>query len=180
MRAGYKGARKSYTSRGEQIFGSIQKPQQDGDGRKSKSGNNQFRTRPNDDPNIMRDAPTGCGLEFPFCPKEEIKCCSTSNHPFFLAKWKYVEIKKKKQIGNQEGNVIVKQPIRDEVTGKPTGKLVYWNLCPNRFTSATRPKVLKDIYDSTISIVDYPKKSEWWKRNRTLVEKEQYGRNRAF
>ena len=57
---GYKGARKSLTSRGEQIFGSIQKPQQDG--RRSKSGNNQIRTRPNDDPNIIRDAPTGCGL----------------------------------------------------------------------------------------------------------------------
>tara|TARA_B100000929_G_scaffold105559_1_gene83584 strand:+ start:665 stop:1177 length:513 start_codon:yes stop_codon:yes gene_type:complete len=168
---GYKGARKSLTSRGEQIFGSIQKPQQDG--RRSKSGNNQFRTRPNDDPNIIRDAPTGCGLEFPFCPKEEIKCCSTSNHPYYLAKWKYVEIKKKKQIGNQEGNVIVKQKLAEP-------KKVYWNLCPNRFASATRPKVLKDIYDSTIPIVDYPKKSEWWKRNRTLVEKEQYGRNRVF
>ena len=168
---GYKGARKSLTSRGEQIFGSIQKPQQDG--RRSKSGNNQFRTRPNDDPNIIRDAPTGCGLEFPFCPKEEIKCCSTSNHPYYLAKWKYVEIKKKKQIGNQEGNVIVKQKLAEP-------KKVYWNLCPNRFASTTRPKVLKDIYDSTIPIVDYPKKSEWWKRNRTLVEKEQYGRNRVF
>ena len=168
---GYKGARKSLTSRGEQIFGSIQKPQQDG--RKSKSGNNQFRTRPNDDPNIMRDAPTGCGLEFPFCPKEEIKCCSTSNHPYYLAKWKYVEIKKKKQIGNQEGNVIVKQKLAEP-------QKIYWNLCPNRFASTTRPKVLKDIYDSTIPIVDYPKKSEWWKRNRTLVEKEQYGRNRVF
>jgi len=168
---GYKGARKSLTSRGEQIFGSIQKPQQDG--RRSKSGNNQFRTRPNDDPNIMRDAPTGCGLEFPFCPKEEIKCCSTSNHPYYLAKWKYVEIKKKKQIGNQEGNVIVKQKLAEP-------QKIYWNLCPNRFASTTRPKVLKDIYDSTIPIVDYPKKSEWWKRNRTLVEKEQYGRNRVF
>jgi len=168
---GYKGARKSLTSRGEQIFGSIQKPQQDG--RRSKSGNNQFRTRPNDDPNIIRDAPTGCGLEFPFCPKEEIKCCSTSNHPYYLAKWKYVEIKKKKQIGNQEGNVIVKQKLAEP-------QKIYWNLCPNRFASTTRPKVLKDIYDSTIPIVDYPKKSEWWKRNRTLVEKEQYGRNRVF
>ena len=168
---GYKGARKSLTSRGEQIFGSIQKPQQDG--RKSKSGNNQFRTRPNDDPNIMRDAPTGCGLEFPFCPKDEIKCCSTSNHPYYLAKWKYVEIKKKKQIGNQEGNVIVKQKLAEP-------QKIYWNLCPNRFVSTTRPKMLKDIYDSTIPIVDYPKKSEWWKRNRTLVEKEQYGRNRVF
>ena len=168
---GYKGARKSLTSRGEQIFGSIQKPQQDG--RRSKSGNNQFRTRPNDDPNIIRDAPTGCGLEFPFCPKEEIKCCSTSNHPYYLAKWKYVEIKKKKQIGNQEGNVIVKQKLAEP-------QKIYWNLCPNRFASTTRPKVLKDIYDSTIPIVDYPKKSEWWKRNRTLVEKEQYGGNRAF
>jgi len=170
MIAGYKGARKSLTSRGEQIFGSIQKTQQDG--RKSKSGNNQFRTRPNDDPNIMRDAPTYCG-GFPFCPKEEIKCCSTSNHPYYLVKWKYVEIKKKKQIGNQEGNVTVKQKL--EVPQK-----VYWNLCPNRFTYATRPKVIEDVFDSTIGIVDTPKKSEWWKRNRTLVEKEQYGRNRVF
>jgi len=55
-----------------------------------------------------------------------------------------------------------------------------WNLCPNRFESITRPTVLKEIYDSTIEIVKYPKKSEWWKRNRTLVEKEQYGGNRVF
>ena len=168
---GYKGARKSLTSRGEQIFGSIQKPQQDG--RRSKSGNNQFRTRPNDDPNIIRDAPTGCGLEFPFCPKEEIKCCSTGNHPYYLVKWHYIEIKKKKQIGNQEGNVIEKVPLAEP-------KKIYWNLCPNRFTYATRPKVLKDVFDSTIPIVELPKKSEWWKQNRTLVEKEQYGRNRVF
>ena len=54
-----------------------------------------------------------------------------------------------------------------------------WNLCPNRFESITRPEVLKEIYDSSIEIVKYTKKSEWWKRNRTLVEKEQYG-NRVF
>ena len=120
----------------------------------------------------MRDAPTYCG-GFPFCPKEEIKCCSTGNHPYYLVKWHYVEIKKKKQIGNQEGNVIVKQKLAEP-------KKIYWNLCPNRFTYATRPKVLKDVFDSTIPIVELPKKSEWWKRNRTLVEKEQYGRNRVF
>ena len=56
----------------------------------------------------------------------------------------------------------------------------YWNLCPNRFESITRPEVLKDVFDSSIEIVKYPKKSEWWKRNRTLVEKEQYGGNRVF
>ena len=55
-----------------------------------------------------------------------------------------------------------------------------WNLCPNRFESITRPEVLKDVFDSSIEIVKYPKKSEWWKRNRTLVEKEQYGGNRVF
>jgi hypothetical protein len=158
MKAGYKGARKSLTSRGEQIFGSIQKPLQE---------------KETEDLNIMRDAPIGCGLKFPSCPKEEIKYCSTGNHPYYLVKWHYVEIKKKKQIGNQEGNVIVKQKLAEP-------KKIYWNLCPNRFTYATRPKVLKDVFDSTIPIVELPKKSEWWKRNRTLVEKEQYGRNRVF
>ena len=82
-----------------------------------------------------------------------------------MAKWKYVEIKKKKQIGNQEGNVIVKQKLAEP-------KKIYWNLCPNRFTYATRPKVLKDVFDSIIPIVELPKKvsggneiEPWLKKN---------------
>ena len=54
------------------------------------------------------------------------------------------------------------------------GKLkeYHWNLCPNRFECRTRPQVLKDIYDPSIAIVKFPKKNEWWLRNRMLVEKE--------